>query len=263
MLWINGQFSEDNKLSAFDRGFLLGDGLFETFIKKDGRIPFFKAHMARLFSSLKRLDLFLSYDEEYFENVFDKFPDNNVIRLTVSRGASKERGLWPVDSVPFVCAQSYPLKPAETAISISTISFPKNEKSPLVGIKSLNYLEAILAKKEVVEKNCDDGVFLNTQGHVCEAITANLFWVKSGQLYTPPLSVGALPGVTRQVILGREKVEERKVLLDELYNVDEIFLTNAVQGIRSVIQLDNVTYTKDAPVTNNVRRLYENAISTC
>jgi len=113
----------------------------------------------------------------------------------------------------------------------------RNEQSPLSSIKSTNYLDAILARREAAQAGADDAILLNTKGYVSEASAANVFCRFGDELVTPPLDDGALPGVMRQCVLDREPCVERSLWASELLKADEIFLTSSL-SIRAVIQLD-------------------------
>ena len=121
-------------------------------------------------------------------------------------------------------------------MTVSTIT-RRNEFSPLSGVKSLNYLDAILARQDAAVRGFDDAVMLNTQGFVAETSVASLFVVLNGQLCTPPLADGALPGVARAVVMEALAAVERRLLPSDLARAEEMVLTNAL-GARSVILVD-------------------------
>ena len=259
MQWLNGSFTDHPQINANDRGFLLGDGVFETFIKKNDVAIFFEEHFQRLLNSLSVLGIEYPYTKDETLNVVSAFPDQMILRLTVSRGYSEGRGLWPAaSSAPTVLITSGKLPEDFPDLNVTKVSFPKNEKSPYVSMKTLNYLDEILARKEVLEAGFDDGIFVNTSGFVCEATTSNLFWVKEGKVYTSPMTSGILPGIIRAKLMAFLNVSEENISFENLKKADEIFLTNSVWGIRSVAKIDDIELS--SVITKKIRKQFEDAV---
>ncbi len=241
--WLNGALLKSAKarIDPLDRGFLLGDGLFETIAARGGKILRLPAHLARLRRGCEILDL--PYPAIDLEAALaatlaaNKLADS-VLRLTLTRGAAP-RGLWPKEkSEPtlLITAQAMPDAPMPARCVIATVT-RRNEHSPLARIKSLNYLDNILARREASERGADDAILLNTAGFVAETSAANIFIVKNGKAFTPPVAVGALPGVMRAAIIEAGLAEEKSLKLWDLFAADGVFFTNSF-GVRAVASID-------------------------
>ncbi|MGF7161376.1 branched-chain amino acid aminotransferase [Rhodoligotrophos appendicifer] len=230
-------------LSVLDRGFTLGDGVFETLGVRGREILRLDAHLRRLRQGLAVLRLPVKMpDFEFVTRLLSVIAVNDLtegsLRLTVTRGQGP-RGLLPPDApVPSVVITAAPFAPRATEISvIISEKTRRNEFSPLSNVKALGYLDNILALMNAREHGADDALLLNSRGHVVAGTAANLFAVIDKVLVTPPLADGALPGVTRAEIIERTKAEERSLTPDMLAQADEVILTNSL-GLRSVISLN-------------------------
>lgn len=242
-IWFNTKLYEQGEasLDPLDRGFLLGDGLFETMAVHEGRVLNFAAHLARLRQGCDVLNLpFPSLDLEKAVQSLTTASQlqKAVVRLTWSRGVGG-RGVLPLSEVQptlLITADAWPLSlaPARCVVSQRT---RRNEFSPLCHVKSLNYLDSILARLEATERGADEAILLATSGFVAEATASNVFIRLDGKILTPPLADGALPGTRRAEIIRLLDVVERRVHLEELFRADEIFLTNAL-SIRAVVSVD-------------------------
>lgn len=248
-LWLNGRLltADEARIDPADRGFLLGDGLFETMRLRDGRALRLAAHLARLRAGAAVLGLPIPYDDDGLAAglaalIAAAGAGEGSLRLTVSRGPG-QRGLPPpADPTPTVLMTLGGLAPETPAHLVVATVTRRNEHSPLSQIKSLNYLDNILARMEAQRAGADDALMLNTAGRVAESTVANVFWVKDGQVFTPPLTEGALPGVRRAAIMAAlpvvaRAVVERAVAADELRGADEVFLANSL-SVRPVATLD-------------------------
>ncbi|WP_346355736.1 aminotransferase class IV [Azotosporobacter soli] len=254
--------------SPFDHGFLYGNGLFETMEVWGGRPVDLAAHIERLRHGAKVLgwpDLPL---EDIRQSLRGAIAANQVrfgyVRLTLSRGIGPTR---PNDSicgpVQVWCFADTIKRTADAEPwSLSTVSIRRNETSPLSQIKSANYLESILARKEAKAKGSDEALMLNTFGLVAECSTANLFFVKGGNLLTPDRSSGILPGVVRQRILQLADclgihIEERNVWPEELQEAEEVFLTSSLLRLQRVSHIDNIAVgAAEAPLTKRLSTAY-------
>ncbi len=229
----------DASISPFDRGFTLGDGLFETLRVKGGKVLRMDVHLARLAAgadvlgmSLPAIDLAVALAQTAEANGLSE----GVLRLTLTRGTGPRGVLPPAEPKPTLVITAAPLSPplpaARLVIGQAT---RRNDRSPLAQVKSLNYLDGILARQEAARRGADDAVILNTRDGVAETSIANLFAVIDGALVTPPLSEGVLPGIMRAQVLAAGATE-RPLTVDDLASADEILLTSAL-GIRSVATL--------------------------
>lgn len=276
MIYLNGQFISPDlaHIETTDRGFLLSDGLFETISVYQGKAFALEKHWARLKKSANLLELPVDLTYEKLEKITAELLKLNAIgggkatiRLTVTRG-SGPRGLnYPEAIKPTIMMAAFPsiehtLQPAKIDIS----SIRRNEYSPLATIKSLAYLDNILARREVVKLGFDEAILLNTKGYVAEASAANIFIVtKDNILTTPCLKDGVLPGVTRDIILTLAAehhilTEERSIHPDELFNAKEIFMTNSIIEIQAVKQVHDKTFSCDE---NHITRTLQAAYKTC
>ncbi|MDI4663627.1 aminotransferase class IV [Xanthobacter autotrophicus] len=241
-LWLGtGLVAEDEaRISPFDRGFTLGDGLFETLRVRAGAVLRLNAHLARLTTGagvlglpLPTLDLAAALAATAEANGLAE----GVLRLTLSRGTGPRGVLPPAEPTPTLvitaAALPAPAAPARLVIAQGT---RRNERSPLAQVKSLNYLDNILARQEAARRGADDAVLLNTRERVAETSIANVFAVIGGDLVTPPLAEGVLPGIMRAAVLA-EGAGERPLTPEDLRTAEEIILTSAL-GLRSVAALD-------------------------
>lgn len=240
-LWLGTGLVEEDVagVSPLDRGFTLGDGLFETLRVKGGRVLRLDAHLARLAAGARVLGLPLpAFD---FAGALRATAQANtlaegVLRLTLTRGTGPRGVLPPAHPAPTLVITAAPLAPPTPPARLSVAEGTRrNDRSPLARVKSLNYLDNILARQEAAGRGTDDAVLLNTRDRVAETSIANLFAVLGGELVTPPVSDGVLPGVMRAAVLA-EGARERSITPAELATASEIFLTSAL-GLRSVRSL--------------------------
>lgn len=243
IVWLNGELYEDSvaRIDPADRGFTLGDGLFETMAVRNGNIQRLDAHCVRLKQGCEALGM--PYPAEDLKAAIvatlaaNHFGDA-VVRLTLSRGTSP-RGIAPASQVSptlLITVAGWPGSPPPARCVIAN-STRRNEHSPLARIKSLNYLDNILAQQEASARGANEAILLNTKGQIAETTMSNLFIVKGGQISTPPIADGALPGVMRAAVLAVCKCTEKSLMPDDLYAADGVFLTNSL-GIRTLASLD-------------------------
>jgi len=244
----------DAKISVFDHGLLYGDGVFEGIRAYNGRVFKLKEHIDRLFYSAKAILLVIPMlPGKISEAVLESCRVNKIrdgyIRLVVTRGVGT-LGLNPRScknpSVIIIAGkiQVYPTALYARGMEIVTVPTVRNLHSAVnPAVKSLNYLNNILAKIEANNAGVEEAVMLNAEGFVAECTADNLFIVKNGELFTPPLSAGALYGITRQTVieLAQEaglKVSEPNLTRYDLFNADECFLTGTGAEIMPVIKID-------------------------
>lgn len=280
LVYLNGRFVSKSKakISVFDYGFCYGDGLFETMRSYNGQVFRLAAHLERLFSSSKIIDLKIPLTRDQLKQAAMKIIRHNkldsaCLRLTISRGVSEER------LEPSSCQQAtvvlsaaklkpYPKEFYQEGIKTIVSSIRRNERSVLSRLKSLSFLDSLLAREEARERGADGAIMLNSQDYVSEASTSNLFMVKGGKLFTPPIEAGCLPGITRQVVVGlanRLSIGFRETLfrLNDLAKADEIFLTNSLAEIMPVTRLDDKEISSGRPgsitkeLTQSYRKLVE------
>lgn len=255
-IFIDGQYFDENnaKVSVFDHGLLYGDGIFEGIRAYNGRVFKLKEHIDRLFYSAKAILLTIPMSHaEICQAVVDTCRENHLrdgyIRLVVTRGVGG-LGLNPNKckrgSVIVIAdkIQLYPKEFYEKGLEIITVPTTRNLHSALnPAIKSLNYLNNILAKIEANNGGCEEAIMLNNEGYVAECTGDNIFIIKGGEMLTPPLSAGALYGITRGVVmdLAREaglRVSEPNLTRYDIFNADECFLTGTGAEVVPVVKVD-------------------------
>ncbi len=255
-IYIDGKFLDqrDAKISVFDHGLLYGDGIFEGIRAYNGRVFKLKEHIDRLFYSAKAilLDLPMSH-AELMAATAETCRRNKIrdgyIRLVVTRGVGT-LGLNPNrcknPSVIIIAdkIQLYPAELYQRGMAIVTVPTTRNLHSALnPAIKSLNYLNNILAKIEATNSGCEEAIMLNAEGFVSECTGDNVFIVKEDHLLTPPLSAGALYGITRRVVMeiateSGLTVGEPNLTRYDLFNADECFLTGTGAELIPIVKID-------------------------
>jgi branched-chain amino acid aminotransferase len=253
MLWLDGRLvaKKQARLDPADRGLLLADGLFETLLAQNGAIEHLIHHLQRLRNSATMLGIPLTYDAMAIAAGLDALlvatgltQDLAALRITLTRGVGR-RGLLPPDAPEphlMMTAVAYH-RPQGESFSARIVAIRRNEGSPLSRIKSLNYLDNVLALQEAVAGGADEALLRNNAGQICGGSRTNLFVVRGGQLITPPIADGVLDGIMRRVILGRAQaigcpVFEESLSPMDLLSVDEAFLSNSLMGIKPLHRID-------------------------
>ena len=278
--YLNGEYvnSGEATISASDRGFLYGDGLFETLRIYEGEVFLGDQHLARLFRGASLLQIPIEKNPLFYHQVFRNIIEKNLLnegflRLSLSRGVGK-RGLLPrqcndpvVMVVPFFSIpygeESY--SKGFTAVTIKNTR--RNPFSPLSKLKTFNYLDNILAKMEAEERNAEEGLLLNVFGNLAGGTVSNLFVVKNRTLFTPTLNCGILNGITRQRViqLALDKnieVKETPLNSNQLYEAQEAFLTNSLMEIMPLVQVDgkSIGNGQPGPIARLLRNEYHKDI---
>lgn len=278
-VFLNGEIVDEKgaRISVNDRGLLLGDGLFETMRGYAGQVFRLGAHLARLRASVEFLRLKFTYsDEEIADRIGDLIERNGCpdayVRLTVTRGETPRGLRMDGASAPtvLICVRPIALYPPDLyrrgmQLIISTIR--QNSASPLPRHKTLNYLPYMLAKQEAVDANAGGAILINEHGQVTEESVSNLFLVRQAGVLTPPVHCGLLPGVTRAAVMelcGAEKIalEERPVAAGDLFECDEIFLTNSLMEVMPARSVDKRGIGKNVPgpVTARIQALFRELV---
>ena len=221
-----------------DRGLLLGDGLFETLLAADGDLPHLAAHLDRMAAGCAVLDL--PFDRAEAERrVLAATPGEGrlAVRLTLTAG-SGGRGLdRPEVALPRLFAKAAPSAPVVAPATAMIATTRRNEGSPASRLKTLSYLDNVLARAEASAAGADEAVMLNNRGELACAAAANLFWIEDGRLFTPRLDCGVLAGITRARLMALAAVEEVAVGPEGLERAEAVFLTNSLIGVRAVSRL--------------------------
>ena len=248
-LWLNGALHapDDARIAPADRGFLLGDGVFETVRATAGAARLLDLHLARLRAGAAVLGIPLVWNDTAIAGAVAAVLEANhlesaSVRITLSRGPAP-RGVLPVgEAAPTLLITAAGLPPqAGPARVIIARSTRRNEASPLSRIKSLSYLDSIIARREAAAAGADDAILLNTRGRVAEATAANLFVLMGGIVATPPVEDGALPGIFRARLLAGGIAVERSMVPADLLGAEAALLGNSL-GVRLVSALDGRSF---------------------
>ncbi|MEI6984766.1 MAG: aminotransferase class IV [Rhodospirillaceae bacterium] len=268
VLWLNGRLMPVAavRIDPADRGWTLGDGVFETIYCPEGRPAHLDAHLDRFAEGamvlaiplpLTLAGIALALASTLAANLDTNLDTDRtgaaVVRLTLTRGVGP-RGLLPPPlsaSLPTLLITSTLVTgvavtaPLGLSVIIATVT-RRNEMSPLARIKSLNYLDGVLARIEAGSRGADDAILLNTKGLVAEATASNLLAVFGGRLVTPPVADGALPGIQRRAILDKAGACEASLSVSDLLRADEVISCNSL-GLHPLVSIDGHPVGTGAP----------------
>jgi branched-chain amino acid aminotransferase len=275
-IWLDDKLVDESQavVSVFDHGLLYGDGVFEGIRIYSGRIFELEAHLNRLYESAKVIRLAIPMEQpELAKAVEQTVAANNIadgyIRLIVTRGKGN------LGLNPFTCQkaciviiaskiQLYPEELYEKGMKvISAVTVRNHPLAIPPQVKSLNYLNNILAKIEALDNNVPEAIMYNHEGFVAEATGDNVFIVRDGVIYTPPCQAGSLEGITRAVVIRLAKQEgipvvERDLTRFDLYVSDEFFLTGTAAEVIGIVEIDGrvVGSGKPGPITLRLRTMF-------
>jgi branched-chain amino acid aminotransferase len=279
-IWINGKLYDkaDAKISVYDHGLLYGDGVFEGIRIYAGKVFRLQEHIERLYDSARAIYLEIPIStrqmiEAVESTVRANAKQEGYIRLIVTRGAGT-LGLDPrktsdpqiiiiVDDIVM-----YPQELYDNGMEIVTASTVRNHAGALdPRIKSLNYLNNIMAKVEGIRAGCHEALMLNLKGEVAECTGDNIFVVKHGVLKTPPLDAGVLAGVTRGAVLELARaagilVQEPPLTRHDVYTADECFLSGTAAEVIPIVKVDGrpIGNGKPGPVTRQLREAFHGLV---
>lgn len=278
IIYYNGKTIDSSsfQLSVEDRGLLLGDGLFETIRIYNGHALLLDRHWQRLVQSANKIYLQLPISYLELKTAIaellignDLHAKDAVVRFTVTRGSGPRGLLPPLETKPTILLMVFPLVKVEKKVMtlhISTIL--RNEHSPLAQIKSLNYLDNILARMEAEQQGADEALLVNTAGNVTCASAANFFMVKKDILYTPSIEDGVLPGITRAIVLEIAQKQGLGVKVgtlskDKIVEADEVFITNSLLGILPINYIDASKMGAGCPgeITKQLQQEFQNHLN--
>jgi branched-chain amino acid aminotransferase len=254
-IWVNGHRQPPSvpHVSALDRGLTLADGLFET-MRIRGGAPFrLGRHLERLSRGLAALEIAEPHEltEWVLSAVRAAGPRDAALRLTVTRGVAPAGVAPSAESAGhptvIVAVSDLPLIPRhiyELGLSAHVVSGRRNERAMTAGLKTLSYTDAVAGLLEARRAGADEALFLDLEDHCCEASASNLFALIDGALVTPPLTCGALPGITRAALIElaasqRIAVAERPFGLEQLVGAREAFLTSSLRGVAPLVRVDH------------------------
>ena len=250
-IWCNGEFREGPlAVAPQDRGLNHGLGVFETVLALDGFPVALELHLERMRRGARTLGLEPRWiDQETLGHAIEALlprcglhQGRARVRVSLTAGSGDLRALEAGrDSLLWITAAAAGDPPA--SISLVTATFPRNEASPLAGIKCLSYAENLIALDHAWHAGADECLFYNTRGEVCEATISNVFLVIGGEVVTPPLASGCLPGTMRERVIARCRelgigVGERVLSEKDLLGAEEIFTTSAIRGVVPVSAID-------------------------
>ena len=261
-VWIDGSIlpADGAHVSAFDRGFQLGDGIFETLRARSGRVAEEDEHLARLRRSAAGLDIALpvDVDDRIRAGIRDLLEAEGLagaaadasVRITVTRGAFRGRGLLPPPGAvpPTIAIQAWPIAPPPPGhladgLHLVASDIRRDPENPLATLKTTSRADFVHARLEARRAGADDALFLTTDGHLSEGTSANVFIVRGDELATPDLACAILPGTTRSWVLGWAaraglRPIEGWLTTRDLAEADEAFLCSSVAGILPVTSFE-------------------------
>ena len=260
-VWVDGQLTDAAlaRISPFDHGFTVGDGVFET-CKVVAGVPFaLTRHLQRLDRSAAGLGLPAPDHERVraaIASLLEAEPDAGRLRITYTGGVSplgSDRG----DAGPTLVLAAAPEGRWETTTSVSTVPWPRNERSAVAGLKTTSYAENVVALAYAHARGASEAIFANTVGQLCEGTGSNLFIVLDGQLLTPPLTSGCLAGVSRELVLEWTDAAEADLPLSALAQAEEAFLTSSTRDVQAIGVVDGKGLPMaSGPKTQDVVRVF-------
>lgn len=271
IVWLNGELvrTEDARIDPRDRGFLLGDGLFETLLARYGRIAFLDTHVVRLSAGGNILGIPMPASTRHLAIACGMLLEANglmaaprvALRITLTRGPGP-RGLLPPEEPRPTLMISAAVSPPPAAAQTAILATPRrNALSPVSRLKALPYLDNLLAREEARSRGADEALLLDTSGHLACASVANVFLWEKDRLVTPAEECGILPGVTRAAVLelaerlGIDTAEDM-IAPQRLARADGAFLTNSLIGVMPLSRIEQ----REMPahrLTNRLQAAYE------
>lgn len=276
-IYINGEIvSEENAfVSVLDHGFLYGVGLFETVRVYDGKLFLWKEHVARLMAGLSALHIKHEWTSDFLaqailQTVRVNEQQDAYVRLNVTGGAEGVgliAGSYTQPSLLIFVKPVAPIPEQPSAKLLKTVSLPRQTPEGMQRFKSHNFLNNVLAKQEAGSDLQVEGLLLTREGYVAEGVVSNVFWVRDHCLFTPSAAAGILEGVTRGFVLTLAQRlgipwKEGLYPLEQLYSADEVFVTNSIQEIVPIAQIDEQRLpTAYGTVTKRLREAYRHAVA--
>lgn len=266
IIWINGGLipASEACISPLDRGLTLGDGVFETLRSYGGKPFAVERHWRRLAQSCEVVDLIVPTQDAFASALNLTLTANALldarVRFTVTRG-NDQKGASPT----MICFAT-PSHSYEATERVVTVPWPRNEQSPLAGVKSISYGENLMALAYAKKQKAGEAVFFNTRGELCEGATTNIFIIKGGQVFTPPISSGCLAGVTRELVIelchdNNISISEMPLTSQALTEADEAFLTSSTREVQPISHLNGIPFPKSVGFTSrHIVELFRNVL---
>lgn len=228
-----------------DEGYQFGLGAFETIAVEDGIPVFLEWHLERLRRAMQFMGFWHEISPEQVKQHAEK-TGQTVLKLMASK-----------ENLVFVTRKNhYTKEQYDKGFQMDFSPVRRNETSPLIYHKTMNYGDCILEKRRAVESGIDERIFLNTRGEICEGTTTNIFFRRAQKLYTPKKECGLLPGVMRRFVLSEAEVEESVIFPDQIKTFDECFVTNSLMGIMPVQSLDGHLF-RERTMAYHLQSVYE------
>lgn len=274
MIYLNNKLVAEGKalISVFDHGFLYGDGIYETLRAYKGTVLMLDEHIERLFRSASMIGLTIfkkpgAIRKAVYKTMEANRLDDAVIRITVSRGTG------PTGLDPALCPKptfvifattfrKYPGQYYQKGVKVAIVNTRRNYNKALdPQIKSLNFLNNILAKIEAKKAGAYEAIMLNYRGYIAEGTISNIFFARNNILYTPSINIGILDGITRRIILDiakelKIKTIEGKFKPEEIYSAEEVFISNTTMEVMPVTEIDNK---KISPMPGKITKILNRA----
>ncbi len=278
IIYQNEKFLDEARahVSVADRGFLVGEGLFETLRAYNNHVVFVKEHLLRLAEGAEQLGIELPVSLERLRFLVYQTLHLNKLQDAVVRVylTSEGSGIGDLDSPPkkinlLISCKPYTVPPAkcyEQGVDVCWVKNVVAEQGLMSQLKSTSYLSRLLARREAQKKNCFEGIMLNPYGHVAEGSGSNVFMVSGSVIYTPPAEEGLLQGVTRQQVIHlAEKegfeIEEKVILPEDLLKADEVFLTSTLKEIMPVKKVADIKMkSSPGPITQKLLDTYRDTV---
>lgn len=258
MVWIDGTIVDADTpvVTATDHGLLLGDGVFEALVVRNGKASMLDRHLRRLRRGLERLDIAEAPDDATIATAIDSLVDASGlidarVRLTVTAGpgpTTRERGPRPTTVITIDR-----LAPSPTTATLTIVPWARNERSPLAGIKGIAWADNAFALRHAKANGFDNALFLDTTGRLSECATANVFVVLGDEIATPSLASGCLAGTVREALLERGVAVERDLRPADLARADAVFITTSTTGVVPVERVDDRRFPTDSPAIDRAR----------
>lgn len=272
ILWLNGELvpASQARIDPADRGFLLGDGIFETMLVRHGRVAFLDAHLLRLARGAEAIGLALPLDPSRVVTACMNLLEANgladapraALRLTLTRGPGPRGLALPPDPAPTLMIAAASAAPPPAGLTAIAATPRRNNRSPSAQLKAIAYLDNVLAKEEARARGAEEALMLDNDGHLACASAANIFIWENGRLLTPSADCGILPGIVRAAILelapglGVETLEDR-IAASRLSRIEGAFLTNSLIGVVPLTRIGERALPAAHPLTARLAAAYE------
>ncbi|MDP6925260.1 MAG: aminodeoxychorismate lyase [Candidatus Scalindua sp.] len=277
--FLNGKIIPDSDayISSADRGFLYGDGIYETLRSYNGKPFKLSDHLERMRHSAKQLRISFSYTNENIGEWINELIELNCsqdayIRITLSRGTGGGRLQMDDNIEPTTMIQVKPFTPYDSKLydegmSLVVSNSKRSTTCPISSHKSTNLLKSILLKEEAKKRSALESIIINTDEHVAECVVSNIFFVNNGKAVTPSLDTNILPGITRRTVLDICKessipTSEERFKVEALLNAEEVFITNSLMEIMPVSKIENYKIGETIPgkITQRLINAYKHFV---